>query len=30
MECIAGHVTFEPAHTEGLCHWPAVLQSICW
>ena len=24
-ECIVGHVTCMQAHTECLCHWPAVL-----
>jgi hypothetical protein len=29
-ECVAGHVTCKPARTEDLCHWPAVLRSICY
>jgi hypothetical protein len=29
-ECVAGHETCEPARTEDLCHWPAVLRSICY
>jgi hypothetical protein len=29
-ECVAGHVTCESACTEDLCHWPAVLRSICY
>jgi hypothetical protein len=29
-ECVVGRVTCEQAHTEGLCHQPAVLQSICY
>jgi len=28
-ECAAGHVMCEPARTEDLCHWPAVLRSVC-
>jgi hypothetical protein len=29
-ECVVGHVTYEPVHREDLCHWPAVLRSICY
>jgi hypothetical protein len=29
-ECVAGHVTCKLVHTEDLCHWLAVLQSICY
>ena len=29
-ESIAGYVMCEPAHTEYLCQWPSVLQSVCY
>ena len=29
-EMRSGHVTCEPFRTENLCHWPAVLRSICY
>jgi hypothetical protein len=27
-ECVAGQVTWQPARTKCLCHWPACLWSI--